>query len=332
MNQLPQPPDTPLLTVIVPTRNRLNVLQKCLAALDAQTLAAAHWELVIVDDGSTDGTRDYLQDRGGSRPFRMIATSAGGPAKARNAGIRVARGEILVFIGNDILPTPTFLEHHLAWHRRYDVETTAILGRTEWVTTEPVTPLMRYQRLGQFDYHRIGRDIDPQNLPFSFFYTSNVSVRRSFLEHHHLLFDEDFRHAMGEDGELGYRAQRQGLRLRYNPEALAYHEHPTTFLASRARFHLKGRVTILQASKHPDWADLSFLSMGWRGRLRHHLRRLAASLLAPMLALADRLGLDIDAWRLGRALDFVFETAEIDGMLQALASGVRRASAGPPQM
>ncbi len=312
------------ISVIVPTRNRLSALTQCLAALDAQSLPRHQWEVIVVDDGSTDGTVKYLTAGAASGRWRATTLSQGGPARARNAGIREARGRVIVFIGDDIYPTSTFLERHLAAHDvAHDTagsDATAVLGRTEWAQTLHVTPLMRYEGLGQFDYHEIDTGAaDATDLPFRFFYTSNVSICRSFLERHGLLFDEDFRHAMGEDGEFAFRASRHGLRLRYEPDALAYHDHPTTFTAARARFRLKGEVTILQARKHVDWANLEFLTLGWRARIRHGLRRLFAGALAPVLTWADRQEMEINAWRLGWAFDFVFAEAEFGGMRRAIA-------------
>ena len=309
------------ISVIIPTRNRLAALKRCLAALEAQTLPRDAWEVIVVNDGSTDGTAEYLTTGAAAGTWRYTALSQGGPARARNAGIREARGRVLVFIGDDIYPTPAFLERHLAAHDAVGNDATAVLGRTEWANTLHVTPLMRYEGLGQFDYHEIdagAADVNASDLPFRFFYTSNVSVCRTFLERHGLLFDEDFRQAMGEDGEFAFRARRHGLRLRYEPVALAHHDHPTTFTAARARCRLKGEVTILQARKHPDWANLEFLALDWRGRIRHGVRRLCAGALVPVLTWADLEELEIDAWRLGWAFDFVFAEAEFSGMRRAL--------------
>lgn len=307
------------LSVVIPTRNRLSALKQCFAALEAQTLPRTQWEVVVVDDGSTDGTVDYLASCAAAGTCRYTALEQGGPARARNAGMRLAHGRLVLFIGDDIYPTPGFLAAHLAVHDASADDAVAVLGRTEWLPTLHVTPLMQYEGLGQFDYHEIADGTcDAAALPFRFFYTSNVSVSRAFLDRHGLRFDEDFRHAMGEDGEFAYRAAHRGLRLRYEPAALAYHDHPTTFTASRARFRLKGEVTILQARKHPEWADLSFLALGWKARLRHAVRGACANALAPVLTWADRRELGIQAWRLGWAYDFVFAEAEFSGMRAAL--------------
>jgi glycosyltransferase involved in cell wall biosynthesis len=311
-------PDALQISVIIPTRNRLDVLKQCLAALDTQTLPRDQWEAIVIDDGSADGTVEYLAECRAAGTCHSIALAHGGPARARNVGIRAARGRVLIFIGDDIYATPTLLEQHLAAQKVADSDAVAVIGRTVWAPTAHVTPLMRHEGLRQFDYHEIDAGlVDAGNLPFRFFYTSNVSVCRSFLERHGLLFDEDFRHAMGEDGELAYRACKRGLRLRYEPEALAHHDHPTNFAEARARFRLKGEVTILQAHKHSDWADLTFLALGWRARLRHGLRRVCADALTPALSWVDRQELDLQTWRIGWAFDFAFAEAEFGGMRTA---------------
>jgi glycosyltransferase involved in cell wall biosynthesis len=309
------------ISVIVPTYNRVDYLLHCLAALQKQTIARPLFEIIVVDDGSTDDTYDRLQPFVSDGTVHYFRQSNSGPARARNVGIRAAKGRILLFIGDDIIATPQLLNEHLSHHRQFGSgdEPIAILGFTDWSDSIAVTPLMKYRGLGQFGYHFIDEGVvDPNNLPFKFFYTSNVSVSRQFLLENDLFFDEDFTHAMGEDGELAYRMQKRGLRIIYNPRALAYHEHPTTFTNVCRRSFLMGQVAVLQVKKHPEWSDLSTLIPTRKGKIRYWTYGVIVQLISPLLKLADDRRWDIYRFGLHKWYDFVFGVHRFEGLMNGL--------------
>ena len=103
------------ISVVIPTYNRLPILQRCLRALEAQCIAAplTGFEVVLVDDGSTDETVAWLTAQAAELPHvRLIQQSHGGPARGRHRGVENARGEVIVFIDSDLVVTPTFLSCH----------------------------------------------------------------------------------------------------------------------------------------------------------------------------------------------------------------------------
>ena len=103
------------ISVVIPTYNRLPILQTCLRALEAQRLEApvTGFEVVLVDDGSTDETVAWLTAQAAELPHvRLIQQSHGGPAQGRNRGVENARGEVIVFIDSDLVVTTTFLSCH----------------------------------------------------------------------------------------------------------------------------------------------------------------------------------------------------------------------------
>ena len=105
----------PFITVVVPTFDRLERLQLVLAALADQTYPRDSFEVVVVSDGSTDGTDAYL-DGPTPLPVVHVRQDNAGPAAARNRGIEVARGELVVFIDDDVVASPELIERHVAAH------------------------------------------------------------------------------------------------------------------------------------------------------------------------------------------------------------------------
>ena len=103
------------ISVVIPTYNRLPILEKCLRALESQRLSDAleGFEVVVVDDGSTDGTVDWLLHRQDEFPHvRLVQQEHGGPAEGRNRGVHHARGDVIVFIDSDLVVTEGFLVCH----------------------------------------------------------------------------------------------------------------------------------------------------------------------------------------------------------------------------
>ena len=108
---------TPEVSVVIPTHNRLEVLAEVLQALEFQYAAPA-FEVVVVDDGSTDCTGDWLRSRTFQMPLRAIVQENHGPAAARNTGIAAASGRWLAFLGDDTVPSPGWLAAHRTAHRQ----------------------------------------------------------------------------------------------------------------------------------------------------------------------------------------------------------------------
>src|SRR5512139_3594521 len=100
------------VSVIIPAYNRKSELEQLLAALAGQTLPLGSFEVIVVDDGSDDGTREWLNERRGgfAFPFSWFAQEHRGPGAARNLGMKHAAGDIFAFIDTDCIPQPDWLE------------------------------------------------------------------------------------------------------------------------------------------------------------------------------------------------------------------------------
>lgn len=249
------------ISVVVPTFCRLAELRRTLAALESDRADLPFGvEVVVVDDGSTDGTNTFLEEWAARTPrAKALSQSNAGPARARNRGAAAAEGEILLFLGDDTAPQPGFLSVHERAHRLGGPGPLAILGYTAWDEERMrVTPFLGHlnENGAQFGYSIIP---DPDDVPFNFFYTSNVSLPRgTFLALGG--FDEEFPHAAWEDVELAYRATRgtPALRIVYRPAARTRHNHPTDIASFRRRQRKAGEAAATFARKHPELA-------GWLG-------------------------------------------------------------------
>jgi GT2 family glycosyltransferase len=245
------------ISAIVPTYNRREQLVGCLAALAAQTLPRDCYEIIVVDDGSTDGTREAVANLAEAGALRYHGQPNLGPAAARNAGLSAARGELVLFIGDDVIARARLLEEHVAAHQRYTDRGASVLGRLDWPDWRPRTALMEYV-CGpghlQFAYDDIRR---MPRLDYRFFYTSNVSIKRDFLAASGELFDISFRHAAFEDTEFAYRLQRRGLSLHYADAARAVHDHAIDVESFVRREERAGEMAVALYCKHPELDHLA---------------------------------------------------------------------------
>ncbi len=238
------------LGVVIPTYNRCDALLECMQHLERQT--STDFEVVVVDDGSTDQTRQAMESYLVKSPLaiRYVRQSNSGPAKARNVGVSMLRAPVCVFLGDDIFASRSLLDCHAALHRESPAWNVAGLGWTQWSASgQTITPFMQW--LGESPYQFAYRDLLAGQQPdWHHFYTSNLSVKTELLRK--LRFNEKFPYAALEDSELGYRIHREyGLTLKFLPEAIAYHLHPTTFRQACERMVRVGYSTRLMDEAWP---------------------------------------------------------------------------------
>ncbi|HEX3608982.1 MAG TPA: glycosyltransferase [Solirubrobacterales bacterium] len=241
------------LSIVIPTKDRAPALARTLAALEAQRAGEASIEAIVVDNGSGDGTVEQVRGRaaGAAIPIRLLEQPDGGPAAARNAGVKAAGGEVLLFLGDDTEPDgPGLLRAHLDLHAARPEETYGVLGRITWSPRSPVTPFMRWLENGGPQFHYCELEPGPVDAA-SYFYSSHASVKRSLFERLGG-FDERFPTAAVEDTELGTRLADAGLELDYRPELLVLHDHPTTPAQSLRRSVAVGRSAALYNQLRPE--------------------------------------------------------------------------------
>jgi glycosyltransferase involved in cell wall biosynthesis len=195
-------------SVVVPTYRRPDLLGRCLKALDAQDLDPSAWEVVVADDAADPATRRQVEGFAAAAraPVRYVAVSLRhGPAAARNAGWRAARGEVLAFTDDDCVPAPGWLSAGLSALEK-DPGLSAAAGRV-------VVPLAQRPT----DY-----ELDAAGLQDAEFVTANCFCRRRALEAVGG-FDERFTAAWREDSDLQFTLLGRGERVGRVPEAVVVH-------------------------------------------------------------------------------------------------------------
>ena len=308
----------PSASVVVPTFNRLSDLRRVVRAVTAQMAdLSSSCELIVVDDGSTDGTGPWLDERAADGGIAVLHQSNAGPAKARNRGAAAAGGSVVLFLGDDTEPCDGWLLEHLETHRIAGAPgATAVLGYTAFPGTMD-SPFLRWinEYGAQFGYALID---DPTRVDFNFFYTSNISLPREFF-HRSGGFREDFPAAAWEDIEFAYRATAAGLRMRYNPRARTIHHHPIDVASFCARQQTSGRSAAIFATLHPELEG--FLGVPCVGN-RARMRRMERPLLRALTAIGERVHGAAGAGIYRRLLDGCY--------LDGLAEGRRRTASADP--
>jgi glycosyltransferase involved in cell wall biosynthesis len=248
-------------TIQLCTYNRAHLLGRVLDACFEQNAPFDAYEVVLVNDGSRDGTADVIE-RARERAtcsFVVIDQANAGLARARNAGIARSSGERLIFIDDDVLPVPSFVAEHLRSHERAPnaIVRGGVINTASFDSLPP--PLWSLA-----------------NYSGNYFWTTNVSVSRERLDavgH----FTDTFREYGWEDIELGLRLRFAGTRALLNPRALAYHFKPPPRAADVDGMVRQARAQARTARElyrlHPHWrVTLATGDHPWNRALHRALR------------------------------------------------------------
>ena len=270
----------PRASIVVPTHQRRASVLRLLDALHAQSAPPDAFEVVVAVDGSEDGTREALAQYGAHFPLRAVWKPQGGRASACNAGARAAEGEIVVFLDDDMEPTPGFVAAHLAAHR--DGQPVGVVGAAPIVESPGAPAIVAYRARG-FAEKMEGLAANADNLAFNDVYTGNFSIRRDVL----LAaggYDEAFRLYGYEDYELALRLRRAGVRFAFDQAAVARQHYTKSLRSLAADTAASGQTAVLFARKHPEMLPSMYL--GSFAQRRYRERAVLRALLA--LSHADR--------------------------------------------
>jgi glycosyltransferase involved in cell wall biosynthesis len=228
-------------TIQLCTFNRAHLLGRVLDGCFEQTVSGDDYEIVLVDDGSSDETPQVIEAAKGRATCRfvIVAQPNGGLARARNSGIARATGERIIFIDDDVLPTPAFVAEHLRSHA----------ARPAAVVRGAVINTVSFERLPTPTWSLA-------NYSGNWFWTSNVSLPLATLRAAGN-FTETFREYGWEDIELGMRLRARGVRGVFNRFALAFHYKPPPSAADveamLRQARAQARTAVQLRALHDHW-------------------------------------------------------------------------------
>ena len=248
----------PYVSVVVPAHNEAEYLARCLDALHAQDYPRAACEIIVVDNASTDATADIA----GHYAVTLVHEPVLGVARARNAGLRAAKGEIIAFVDADCIPCREWLAALVEGNAAPEVG--CFVGEITGTPTDRW--VARCVQARQFISQRA-----LLSAPLPVAATGSIAFRRAVFESIGG-FDESFRY--GEDADFTWRLQKWGgFGIRYNPRALVSHPHPASLSALARRARHEGLGLAAFRMRHADDMQRHFLSR------RRYYRAIALSLL-----------------------------------------------------
>lgn len=261
------------LSIVIPTYQRRESLERTLATLFNQDFDGSRYEVIVVVDGSTDGTSEFLRTMPPpSCAFRVIEQPNKGQASARNAGLRAATGDVVLFLDDDLVCDQGLVAAHVKHHREEGANVVwgVILPDPE---RRDLAADLFAERLSRFTC-AIRSGAYSQSLDVMCGANSSTS-RKVLLRVGG--YDERFIRSL-EDLELAIRLWKGGIGIRYAPEGIVYHTYDKSadYLVEHYAADL-GRAEVLLCRTHPDYKPFSRLTRLFRARLT---RRLALQLVA----------------------------------------------------
>jgi GT2 family glycosyltransferase len=257
-----------LASVVIPTYQGRESLERTLKAFTTQTLPFSQFEVIVSIDGSNDGTDELVSRLATPYLLRVVYSPVNrGRAAACNRGIRESRGDLVVILDDDMEPEPSLLERHLHYH--------ANRARCGVIGAVPISYDKSSSAAAKYVGAKFNRHLENLSRPETpihcrDFYSGNFSVRRDVLNEAGL-FDESFTIYGNEDVELGLRLVNCGVELVFAADARARQHYDKSLARLAADETAKGRSAVLLATKHPDslpymrLATYHRVSLKWRG-------------------------------------------------------------------
>lgn len=224
-----------IISVIIPSFNRFETLARCLDAITNQTISADKYEILIIDDCSTDNTEEQAKiyiNNAKEKNIRYIKNKKNlGIARTRNVGVRNALGRILVFLDNDLLVNREFLECHLNKHENVNDYKLAVVSnvtyKPEYLKKSNFGTYIQSRAIGyRSNKEMIG--IDMENLPDNYFAGGGSSCTKRFAVEIGM-FEENLSKYGVEDELFGFRLKKNGGRISFCNEAKILHDDPNVF-------------------------------------------------------------------------------------------------------
>ncbi|MBI2251431.1 MAG: glycosyltransferase [Armatimonadetes bacterium] len=227
-----------ILSVVIATLGR-NEIERLLDSLEGQNFQDK-FEVIIV------GEEESLRFKNFSFKVKYLKRLKSGAAAARNAGVENSQGEFILFLDDDLIAEENLFAEHLNFLK--DKAVSGVLGD---IKNENSSGGIFTDFLIERDLQNSYQGIDAQDVSYDYFYTGNISLRKKvFLASGG--FDEDFNVYGYEDLELGYRLNKLGFKIKYNPQAKGTHLLKREFISFCKRKIMLGESAVIFAKKHPE--------------------------------------------------------------------------------
>ena len=232
------------VSIIIPTHNRCNQLLRCLEALNMQTYDPDMFEVIVVVDSCTDNTAQKVLEFISMLKIEILSHSGHNASASRNLGIKKAKGEVLIFLDDDIVPCKNFVEQHLFYQKSYDV----VIGYLE--TIIPDKPTLWQLKARIWWESRFEEISEPSHI-FNYrdFLTGNVSVK-TYLIKKAGMFNEILKRL--EDYEYGYRLLKLNARFHFSVEAQGKHFETNDIKLWAERLKYDGDASYKITSTFPE--------------------------------------------------------------------------------
>ncbi|HEX3173631.1 MAG TPA: glycosyltransferase [Solirubrobacterales bacterium] len=319
--------EQPLVSVVIPTHQRRERVRRALASLTAQTASPQSFECVVSVDGSTDGTGEMLASFNAPFALRVAEGEHANRAAARNAALRLARGEIVIVLDDDMEAIPQLVERHR--HHHPSGSRLCVLGAVP-VRIDEDSPRAASYVAKKFDAHLANLSQPEHAFGPRDFYSGNVSLRKETIAEVGG-FDAAFTAYGNEDVELSLRLRAAGIELRYDAQAIAHQSYDKGLDGLSRDTLQKGGTTVLLARRHPSaFAALRLASPNDASRAWLALRAvmLRATRRRPRLSEAT-IALGVWLERLGLWRQPLFYRALLDYLFWAGADAELRKSPHP---
>ncbi|MCF8000802.1 MAG: glycosyltransferase [Halanaerobiales bacterium] len=228
------------ISIIIPTRNRKIILKKCLEALNKQSIDSNKYEIIIIDDGSTQDIETMINSLNLKPEIKYHYQEHSGPAKSRNKGIKFAKGKYIIFIDDDIIVNEQFVESHL----------NKLLNNDKVIVHGPVIHTNNLDNPSAAE--KKIRDFSS-----AFFATGNASIKKTYLKEAGL-FNENFYEYGWEDLEFGKRLKQLNLKAVKAENAIGYHlkyQFSPNYLPNiKEKEKQRGRMAVLYHDINPSFS------------------------------------------------------------------------------
>ncbi|MCX5696765.1 MAG: glycosyltransferase [Candidatus Omnitrophica bacterium] len=291
----------PIFSIVIPTYNRREQLKECLASLFSQIPGRGLFEIIVIEDGSDCvlcEDKDFGSDTG---KIRYITTRHQGPAAARNLGIKEARGEIVIFLDDDVIAASGWAKSVIESWKSYP----GIDGIGGYIVSDPKDTICARVSCVFFNWF-LDKAVTKADYA-CFMSTCNAGYTKKALIRVNG-FDEQFRGAYGEDRDLNARILQSGGKMRLTKDMIVYHDRYLSFSRFLTRNFNYGKASFHIYNKHPKFARSQFCSYLYLSNsmfyaFEKHREKILACLLLAVSQIATLCGYFVASftWRRGNS-------------------------------